>query len=205
MAVNSPGSLSVVSKSNKKVSTEVAAEQMVKCLEHSREARTRSKLQEITQRITKRKLNKLRFQGLLPSPVCGTRLLIKKVASSVLALNDKIVKPSNKKLTNKKLTNKKPTNKKPTNKKLTNKKLTNKKLTNKKLTNKKIQKKKSTLKTKSKKGGGDCVPLDSWRRCAESRKSPLNGIQGIYNGKNTIFTPQTGSPVIPELKLYTIF
>ena len=190
MAVNSPGSLSVVSRSNKKVSTEVAAEQMVKCLEHSREARTRSKLQEITQRITKRKLNKLRFQGLLPSPVCGTRLLIKKVASSVLALNDKIVKPSNKKLTNKKLTNKKPTNKK---------------LTNKKLTNKKIQKKKSTLKTKSKKGGGDCVPLDSWRRCAESRKSPLNGIQGIYNGKNTIFTPQTGSPVIPELKLYTIF
>ena len=240
MAVNSTGSLSkknvpgkifsdtlkclsIGSKSNKKVPTEVVSEQIVTCLKESRAERSRDKLQDSFQELTKSNLDKIRFRGLLPSPVCGTSFLIKKVVSQVGVLDDKNKKPTNKILTHKKVankilthkkvTNKKPTNKKPTNKILAHKKVTNKILTNKKVTNKKvttikkkkIQKKKDTLKMKSKKGGGDCVPLDSWNRCAESRKSPLNGIQRIYNGQKTIFTPKTGSPVNSRLELYTIF
>ena len=230
MAVNSTGSLSkknvpgkifsdtlkclsIGSKSNKKVPTEVVSEQIVTCLKESRAERSRDKLQDSFQKLTKSNLDKIRFRGLLPSPVCGTSFLIKKVVSQVGVLDDKNKKPTNKILTNKILTNKKVTNKKVTHKKVTNKKVTHKKVTHKKVTHKKvttikkkkIQKKKDTLKMKSKKGGGDCVPLDSWNRCAESRKSPLNGIQGIYNGQKTIFTPKTGSPVNSSLKLYTIF
>ncbi len=68
-------------------------------------------------------------------------------------------------------------------------------------------KKGKTKKGKTKKGGGTCVPLDSWSRCSKSEKnsSPLNSVKKIYNGEKNIFATNPGTPVNPNLSLYTMF